>query len=212
MKNLVIIGAGGFGREVAWLVEEINKVSEEWNLLGFIDENVESHGKDVNGYEVLGNLDYIKNLEDTLYVCAIGNAKIRKLIVQKCEEKGFKAATLIHPNVINSRFNNIGEGTIICANTIITVNIEIGKHVIVNLDCTVGHDVILEDYVTIYPSVNVSGNCLISQCVELGTGTQIIQGKSIGEGSIIGAGSVVVKDIQSNVTAVGIPAKVIKQH
>ena len=212
MKDLVIIGAGGFGREVAWLVEEINKFNKVWNILGFIDENIELHGKEMNGHKVLGNLDYMLNLDNVRYVCAIGNVKVRKSIIEKCEKKDFKAATLIHPNVINSQFNNVGEGTIICANSVLTVNVNIGKHVIINLDCTVGHDAILEDYVTIYPSVNISGNCLISECVEIGTGTQIIQGKSIGKESVIGAGSVIVKDIDSSVTAVGVPAKVIKYH
>ena len=104
----------------------------------------------------------------------------------------------------------IGEGTIICAHTIITVNISIGEHVIINLDCTIGHDAIIEDYVTLYPSVNVSGFTHIGHAAELGVGMQIIQRKSIGDYSIVGAGAVVVKDIPAKCTAVGIPAKPIK--
>ena len=104
----------------------------------------------------------------------------------------------------------IGEGSIICAGSIITVDIRIGKHVILNLDCTVGHDACLEDFVTVYPSVNVSGNVLVEECAELGTGTQIIQGKKIGAQTIVGAGAVVVKDLPEKCTAVGSPAKPIK--
>ncbi|NGU52988.1 acetyltransferase [Clostridium perfringens] len=210
MKDLVIVGAGGFGREVAWLVEDINEVSKEWNLIGFIDENKEMHETLINGYEVLGGIDWLKD-KDIYYVCAIGNSKIRKDIVEKINKFQVKAATIIHPSVLmNKKYVEVGEGSIICASSILTVNIKLGKHVILNLDCTVGHDAILKDFVTVYPSVNISGNCRINECVELGTGTQIIQGKIIGYNTIVGAGSVVVRDIEANKTAVGVPAKCIK--
>ena len=107
---------------------------------------------------------------------------------------------------------SFGKGCIICLSNVLTVNIQIGDFVIANLDCTVGHDAIIEDFVTLYPSVNVSGNVHIETCVEVGTGTNIIQGKKIGEHSILGAGSVVVKDIPANCTAVGAPAIPIKVH
>ena len=104
----------------------------------------------------------------------------------------------------------IGAGSIVCAHTIITVDVNIGDHVVINLDCTIGHDAVLQNFVTLYPSVNVSGMANIGLCCELGTGMQIIQGKTIGDYSIIGAGAVVVKDIPSKCTAVGSPAKPIK--
>lgn len=96
-----------------------------------------------------------------------------------------KFATLIDPSVLVSKRVEIGEGSIICAGTIITVNIKIGNHVIVNLDCTIGHDDVIEDFVTIYPSVNVSGKVLIGECSELGTEMQIIQGKKVAPNTII---------------------------
>lgn len=210
MKDLVIIGAGGFAREVAWLVEEINEVNKEWNLLGFLDENKDNHGLRLNSYPVIGGLEFLEKNE-VFYVCAIGNSKVRKQIIQKIEKSNATPATLVHPSVmISKKYTTIGEGTIICASSIITVNVNLGKHNIVNLDCTIGHDVVTEDFVTVYPSVNISGNCSIGECTELGTGTQIIQGKNIDESVIVGAGSVVVKDIEANKTVVGVPAKVIK--
>lgn len=209
MKDIVIIGAGGFGREVAWLIEDINEKEETWNLIGFIDEDKEIHGKKLNGYKVLGGFEYLKGKKDIYYVCAIGNSLSRKKIIQeKCND--LIAAKLIHPSVIMSKHIEIGNGTIICAGSILTVNLSLGNHVIVNLDCTIGHDVNVEDFVTIYPSVNISGNCNISECSEIGTGAQIIQGKNIGKNTIIGAGSVVVKNIEGNCTIVGVPAKKIK--
>ena len=212
MKDLIIIGASGFGREVAWLVERINNVAPVWNLLGFADDNDAVHHTVVNGYPVLGGCDCLTQYPNAYVVCAVGAAKIRKRIIDKVKaiSPATKFATLIDPSVEMSKLVSIGEGSIICAHTIITVNIAIGEHVILNLDCTVGHDAVLQDFVTVYPSVNISGNTNIGKYAELGTGMQIIQGKTIGDHSIVGAGAVVVKDIPANCTAVGSPAKPIK--
>ncbi len=212
MKNLIIVGVGGFGREVAWLVERINAKNPTWNLLGFVDDNESILGTNVNSYPVLGTCECLSNYPDTYIVCAIGASKTRRKIIDKINStlKDVKYATLIDPSVESSNLVSVGEGSIICAHSILTVNIEIGSHVIINLDCTVGHDVVIHNFVTVYPSVNISGNTQIMELSELGTGTQIIQGKKIGSESIVGAGSVVVKDIPEKCTAVGCPATPIK--
>ncbi len=212
MKDLIIFGASGFGREVAWAVERINAVQPTWNLLGFMDDSDGIQGTNINGYMVLGNTRDVIKYPDAYFVCAVGSARIREKIVNnlKSVNSDIKFGTIIDPSVEMSSLVTIGEGTIICAHSIITVNIEIGNHVIINLDCTIGHDAVLKDFVTLYPSVNVSGITNIGHAVELGTGMQIIQGKSIGDYSIVGAGAVVVKDLPEKCTAVGSPAKPIK--
>ncbi len=212
MKDLIIFGASGFGREVAWLVERINAVEPTWNLIGFMDDNEDIQGTEINGYKVIGKSNDVKNHMDAYYVCAVGASKVREKIVNNLKQTcpGILFATLIDPSVEMSKLVSIGEGTIICAHTILTVNILLGEHVIINLDCTIGHDAVIEDYVTLYPSANVSGATYIGKAAELGTGMQIIQGKTVGEYSIVGAGAVVVKSIPSNCTAVGGPAKPIK--
>lgn len=211
MKKIVIIGTGGFGREVAWLIERINKIEPTWEILGYVDENKDLFGTLSGGYPVLGNDEWLIDQEAEVYaVCAIGSSKIRKKVIKKLD--GIKYATLIDPKVEMSNRVKIGEGSIICAGTILTVDINIGEHVIINLDCTIGHDAMLEDFVTLYPSVNVSGNTLLEECVEMGTGCQIIQGLKIGRSTIVGAGAVVVKDLPNGCTAVGSPAKAIKFH
>ena len=211
MKNLIIIGASGFGREVMWLVERINAVAPTWNVLGFLDDNKEIQGKIINGYKVVGTTADIKAF-DAYFVCAIGASKIREKVIQKVIDMNpsVRFATLIDPSVEISKYSSIGEGTIICAHTILTVNVEIGRHVIINLDCTIGHDAVLEDFVTLYPSVNISGNVKVGRDTELGTGVQIIQGKAIGESIIVGAGSVVIRDIVNEGTYVGVPTRVVK--
>ncbi|MGD6870875.1 acetyltransferase [Sutcliffiella horikoshii] len=211
MKDIVIIGAGGFGREVAWLIEEINKVSTQWNILGFVDDNEEIQGTEVNGYKVVGNIEWL-NKQELNVVSAIGDPIIKKKIIERLKSSKNTYPVLIHPSVIYSDRVSFGEGSIICAANILTTDIKIGEHVIINLDCTIGHDAILGDYTTVLPSVNVSGFVETKDCVSIGTGSAIIQGVSIGENTIVGAGSVVVKGLPANCTAVGSPAKPIKFH
>ena len=209
MKDIVIIGAGGFGRETAWLIEDINNKKPEWNIVGFVDDNASIQGSKINGYEVVGDINWLK--EQELYVVsAIGDPIIKKKVIDRLEGSNNKYPVLIHPSAIYSDRVTIGEGSIICAGNIITVNIEIGKHVIVNLDCTIGHDAIIGDYSTILPSVNISGFVKIEKSVSVGTGSAIIQGVNIGKNTVIGAGSVVTKDLPPNCTAVGVPTKPIK--
>lgn len=208
MKDIIIVGAGGFAREVAWLIEEINNKIPTWNLVGFFDEN-RSDVTELNGYQVLYKTDLLK-YEEAFFVVAIGDSETRKKVVERYAS--YRFATLIHPDVSISSTNQIGEGTIICKGNIITVNVSIGNHVIINLDSSVGHDVILEDFVTVLPSVNISGYVKIKECSSIGTGSQIIQEKTIGRNSIIGAGSVILSDINDYVVAVGIPAKEIKSR
>ncbi len=210
MEDLYIIGAGGFGREVAWLIERINKVKPTWNIVGFIDDNEKLWGNKEGHYKVCGGCEYLKEQGNVFAVCAVGTAEIRKQIINKLEGSHIRFATVVDPSVIFSDSVEIGAGTIICAGTILTVDIKIGNHVIINLDCTVGHDDIIEDFVTIYPSANLSGNVRVGRCSELGTGMQVIQGKTISSNTIIGAGAVVVKDCNESGTYVGNPARMIK--
>lgn len=209
MKKLYIIGSGGFGREVAWLVERINAKTPSWELIGFIDDNQATWGTLCNGYQIVGGTNVLDNVQyDVWVVCAVGAAKTRKKIVERITSlERVNFATLIDPSVILSDGVQIGEGTIICAGSILTVNIEIGRHVIINLDCTLGHDDVIEDFVTIYPSVNVSGNVHVGTGTELGTGSKIIQGIDISSNVVLGAGAVVCKPVLEQGTYIGVPAR-----
>lgn len=210
MENILIIGAGGFGREVEWLINRINNSNNnQWNLIGYVDDNVQK-GTEITKLKVVYNTDELLKLEKkTNVVIAIGNAKVRKLIYNKIKEnKNLSFPNLVDPSAIIGEVD-MGIGNIICAGTIATVNIKINNFNIINLDCTVGHDDVLADFITVYPSVNISGNTTINEVVEIGTGTQIIQGKNICSNVIIGAGAVVVKDIEEEGTYIGIPVKKI---
>ena len=212
MKKIVIVGAGGFGREVEWLIKRINQVDPTYEMIGFADDGKEL-GEKIGQSKVIYTTDELSKIDEELCVTiAIGNAKVRKMIANKLSANpNLKFPNLIDPSVIyDEEETTLGNGNIICAGTIMTVNIEIGNFNIVNLDCTIGHDDTMKDYITIYPSVNVSGNVILNDCVEVGTGTQIIQGLSVVENTIIGASAAIVKDIEEAGTYVGVPVKKIK--
>lgn len=217
MKNIVIIGAGGFGREVAWLIKEINDGDEltgspKFNLLGFIDDNPQKTHT-VEKIPVLGNLTWLINQEDKpSVVCAVGDPRTRYAIIQKLEKNGFDFPTLISPTIQRSNHVEIGKGTVICTNCVLTTNIIIGQHVILNLACTVGHDSVIEDFASVMPGVMIAGDVNIGKGAYLGIGSNIINLAKIGDWSIIGSGATVIKDIPPNVTAVGTPATPIKQN
>lgn len=211
LRKLYIIGASGFAKEIAWLTERINEVTPTWEIMGFIEDREELWGTKVYHYQVLGGHDVIEQQTDEIWaIVAIGSTRARRRAVSRITPFAhIRFATLIDPSVIMSDSNTIGEGTMICAGNIITTEITIGDHVIINLDCTVGHSAILEDFTTLYPSVNVSGDVTIGTGTELGTGSAVIQGINICNDVILGAGGVVVKDITESGTYVGAPARKI---
>ena len=211
MKKIIIIGAGAFSREVLWLIEEINNTKNEWEILGFLDDNLENKGKIIHGKPVLGKIEELKFLPEDVYsIITIANGIVREKIVNQFKNRKF--ATLIHPNVRIHHSNSIGEGTIICLGNIVTVDVNIGKHVIVNLSCTIGHDTVINDYVTIFPGVNISGGVYIGKNSNIGTGSAILQYLKIGKNVTLGSLSNVIRDIPNYCTAVGNPAKVIKKY
>lgn len=215
MNNIAIYGAGGFGREVQFMIDQINKSSEaKWNFIGYFDDGV-PEGTLINGFKVLGRMEELNQYTDSLAVVfAIANPQIKRKVISSVTNQLVNFPKLIHPNVLlgPEDYLKIGEGAIITAGNMITVNIEIGKHVILNLGCTVGHDTIIKDYCSFMPSVNISGEVVIEECVYVGTGAKIINQLSIGENTIVGAGAVVSKSLPSNCTAVGVPAKPIKKN
>lgn len=205
---IYILGAGGFAREVLNMYLDLNREEE---VIGFLDkeDNIkvnELNNKPVFNENILNDVDKT----DTKLICAIGSTK-RKNLINSLERQGFSFDTIVHPSLISSKFLKIGTGCIICAGNIFTTQIEIDRHTIVNLSCTIGHDVNIGKYVTISPGVNISGHVTIEDECFIGTGASIIENITIGEGSVIGAGACVTKDVLPNTLSVGVPAKQIKE-
>ncbi len=212
MKKIAIFGAGGFGREVHSLIEQINSNSQEYDFVGYFDDGIEKNTI-INGYPVLGGItDLNKYISELDIVLAIGNPEIKRKVHEKIKNINITFPTLIHPSVLigNRKYNHIGNGCIICAGVMITINTIINDFVILNLSCTVGHDTVIGKYTSFMPTVNISGEVNIGEGVYVGTGAKIINQIEIGNNTIVGAGAVVSKSLPSNCTAVGVPAKVIK--
>jgi sugar O-acyltransferase (sialic acid O-acetyltransferase NeuD family) len=210
MKDIVIIGAGGVGREVALIIEQINKENPTWNLLGFLDDNPKVQNTYINGYKVLGGIGQIEQFKDVQAVCAIASYKVKSKIINSLTELNIRFPKIIHQSVHIPQYSSVGEGTIIYPGVIMTTNIEVGNHVIISPGCGIGHESIIEDFCSILWNVNISGNVRIGTGCMIGTGATVIQNIKVGRETTIGAGAVVVKNLPENCTAVGVPAKVIK--
>jgi len=193
----MIVGTGGFGREVLWTILDCNKISKKFHILGFVDDNKQLKGKIINKVPVMGNIDWLISEADRDIECivAIGDCKIRKKIVDRLTDKDFKFATIIHPSAICSESTEIGCGTVIQAGSVVSVDVKIGSYSYVNYGCTIGHDSKIGDYVTLSPGVHISGSNVIDNGVFVGTGTVTKQNLSIGKWSFIGGGTVVGKNI-----------------
>ncbi len=209
--SIAIYGAGGFGREARQIIYDCDNIDDIF--AGFVVDDEFKTEQNPNGIEWINRENQNLYMRGILIVVAIGSPSARKRIVQKIHEqckKGFGG--LIHPRALIGDNVEIGEGSIVCAGAMITTDIEIGSHVHINLNATIGHDTKIGDFVTISPGVNISGNVTIKEGAEIGTGAVIIPGCTIGKWSVVGAGSVVITDVPDNSTAVGNPAKVIKQR
>lgn len=207
---MLIIGAKGFAKEVL----EVFSQQQELAGVAFYDDVTPDIPDLLYGrFPVLKSLgaaeQYFK--ADPRFVLGIGAPKLRRRLAANMQQIGGQLASSISPKAIIGAFQNtMGLGVNIMSGAVLTNDIQVGEGALINLNCTIGHDVVIGDYCELSPGVHVSGNVKLGANVVLGTGAVILPGISIGENSVIGAGSVVNKDIQANAVAVGIPAKVIK--
>ncbi|WP_348921978.1 NeuD/PglB/VioB family sugar acetyltransferase [Enterococcus rotai] len=205
MKDIVIVGAGGHGKEVAFLINKL----PDYNLIGFYDDD--KVGEIICNVPVISKISELKAMTSPISV-VLGIAKPR--IKQEIVKTLILNSNIIFPNLIDPRAElgiNIvlGIGNVIMTNTTFTADINLGDFNMLNIGSTVGHDVKIGSYNSIYPSVNISGGVTIFDGSELGVGAKVIQGIEIGESAIVGAGSVVIKDVKNYEKVVGVPAKKI---
>lgn len=207
VSEIFIFGAGGFGREVAWLARECYGAKA---TLAFIVDDSRFLSPPIHDIEVK-LLEELDACHSGLFVVALGAPRDREAIASKIMRHGYRAATLIHPSVLRSESVVFGPGCIICANSVLTCDINVGAHVHINLACTVGHDVEIGDFSTLSPGVNVSGNVKIGERVFVGSNVCIINGSStrpliIGNDAVIAAGACVTKDVLPGSMVAGVPA------
>jgi len=208
MENVVIIGAGDFSKLVLDILIAQNKKKKQYNILGLIDEN-KKEGYDINGFKVLGDFTWFDNNKDMDFkvICSVAEPDIKKRLVEKAEKIGLKFFKAIHPDTSISESSEISNGVIINAGARIAANVKLEKHVTINFNSTIGHDVEAKKFSSVMPGANIAGFVKLKEGVYIGMNSAIIQDKIIGSYCKIGAGAVVVDNIPDNVTAVGIPAK-----
>ena len=211
LRPVAVVGAGGHGREVAWLIEEINAEARQFEFVGFIDDAATATPE---GYPLLGSVEawLARRQSDVELVCAIGEPSTRAAVVARLDRAGARYATLVHPTVRRSRWVEIATGTMICAGSVLTTNVQVGPHAIVNLACTISHDARLGAFCSLMSGVHVSGHVTLGRGVYVGTGASLIQDVTVGDWTVIGAGAVVTSNLPGGQIAVGVPAKAIKPN
>ncbi|MEX6586730.1 acetyltransferase [Paraclostridium bifermentans] len=205
MKEVIVIGAGGHSSVIIEIIESMIDSGHDLKIKGLLDDNEKI--SEFMGYKIIDKIEnaMIYNSEDTEYVIAIGNNQTRKKIYSKF--KNLKYFTAIHPSAIVSKSSVIKEGTVVMARSVINANSEVGSHVIINTGAIIEHDDKIGDFCHISPGATLCGGVTIGEETHIGANSTIIQYKSVGSKTIIGAGATVINDIESNVVAIGCPAK-----
>lgn len=215
MKRIAIVGAGGFAREVAWLISDINASTPSYDFRGFILSDISKKGDHDSSELLLGDFSWVEKNPRNIDALAIGvgTPAVREKLAIEAQARFpvMEWPPLIHPTTNFDRNSCvIGKGVILCAGVIATVNVTFEPFCAVNLACTIGHEVCIGSYSVLNPTANISGGVRLGKSVLVGTGAQILHYLQIRDGSTVGAGAVVTKDVPSGETVVGIPAKPLK--
>ena len=204
--RIALIGAGGHAKVVFDAIVS----TKEHEVLGFVDDNPQLAGAIFFNLPIVNQIESLNGVEG--YIVAIGDNTVRKAKYEFYKNKGYLPVNAIHRSAIISPYASIGNGVVAFANVVVNPGACIGDNVILYTACTIDHDCKISEYAYISPGCNVSGRVNIGVGAFLGTGAVVLPQINIGEWTIIGAGAVVTKDIPAHVTAVGVPAKIIKQH
>jgi sugar O-acyltransferase (sialic acid O-acetyltransferase NeuD family) len=206
--KLLIYGASGHAKVIIDIVEQ----QGVYQIVGLLDDTPERQGQEFFGYCVLGGQEILDKHRHCAILVAIGDNHARKRVQEHVKALGYELVVAIHPSACLARDVSIGPGTVIMAQVAINSGTVIGEGVIVNTGATIDHDCRIGDFAHISPGGHLAGNVTVGALTQVGIGVSVIPGVRIGENTVIGAGAAVVTDIPDGIVAVGVPAKVIKNH
>jgi sugar O-acyltransferase (sialic acid O-acetyltransferase NeuD family) len=208
LKPIVILGAGDYAKEIAWVIHDLNACTPEWKLLGFLDAPGGMKATHC-GLPVWHTYEEITNeFGPVFFACGIAKPAIRARECRQATDRGLRAATLLHPSVIQGPGVSIGEGSVISAGAVVGPDARVGRYCAINVQTTIGHDVLIEDFVVISPGARISGHVTLEEKAFVGANAVIQQGCRLGIGATLAAGSFLHTNLPAGQSAVGVPAKV----
>ena len=211
MKKILIVGAGGFGRELLQWIKDINAEKPTWEIGGFLDDNLQALDGGEIDYPVVGTISDWQPKDDEVFALAMGKPQLKRMVVEKLKSRGAHFAAVIHPTALVSPFAHYGEGLVMFPYSKLSCNSTVGDFVSI-LTTPIGHDNEIGDYTMISGGCNIVRNVKIGKDVFVAAGVCIAQDVVVKDGAYIGLGSVVLKDVKAGTKVFGNPARIIPFH
>jgi sugar O-acyltransferase (sialic acid O-acetyltransferase NeuD family) len=212
-RPLVVVGAGGFGRETVEAVRALNAAGEGWQITGYLDDDPRRHGTTIDGVLVLGGTAELSTMPDVSVVVCTGrpdNYRSRPRIVDRLSLPAERYATIIHPSASVSGTSRVGSGSVLLAYSVLTAAVTVGSHVAIMPHVTLTHNDIVGDFATLASGVCLGGGVRVGRCAYVGAGALVREQRSIGCRALVGMGAIVTRDVPDDEVWTGVPARYLR--